>query len=193
MTNRGTTKGEQTRQRLHRAATKVFAEKGFHTTKVSDIVAEAGLSQPAFYLYFDSKEAAYDLLLEEFRDNLRRVMQSNLIDPATPAQDFIARVALSFRRFLDVLAQDRALTEIGFFQPPGCSATKGRMVDWVAANLTEEQAHGLFRRDIDALDIARLLVGLLDQFGRIEADGAQRQRLAEICSRLFCQGATGGQ
>lgn len=191
MTNTPTTKGEQTRQRLRRAAITVFASRGFHATKVSDIVAEAGLSQPAFYLYFESKEAAYDLLVEAFRDDLRRVTQSNLIDPATPSSDFIARVALSFQKFLDFMAEDLALTEIGFFQPPGCSVTKSRMVDWVAANLTEEQAHGLFRRDVDALDIARLLVGLLDQFGRIEGDGEERRRLAGICSALFCQGSAG--
>ncbi|WGF86372.1 TetR/AcrR family transcriptional regulator [Marinivivus vitaminiproducens] len=192
MDGEGTTKGEQTRARLRRAATAVFARKGFHATKVSDIVAEAGVSQPTFYIHFDAKEAAYDSLVEEFRENLRRVTRSNLIDPATPSDRFVDRVALSFRRFLDFMAADRALTEIGFFQPPGCAVTKERLVAWVAANIAQEQSDGLFRRDVPARHIAHLLVGLLDQVGRLEADRDERERLAATCATLFCQGAGQG-
>ena len=46
-----------TQEKLRRAAINVFASKGFYETKVSDIVAEAQVSQPAFYLYYASKEA----------------------------------------------------------------------------------------------------------------------------------------
>ncbi len=182
-------KGEQTRARLREAAIAVFARNGFHGTKVSDIVAEAGLSQPSFYLYFDSKEATYEALVEEFRESLQRVTLSNLIDPATPKGSVEGHVALSFQRFLDFMAKDRALTEIGFFQPPGCSVTKQQMVVWVANNISQEQAHGIFRKDIQPLEIARMLVGILDQFGRIDADDTDRQRLAAICGKLFCSGA----
>jgi AcrR family transcriptional regulator len=182
-------KGEQTRARLREAATTVFARNGFHGTKVSDIVAEAGLSQPSFYLYFDSKEATYESLVEEFRKSLQLVTISNLIDPTTPRSGLEDRVALSFRKFLDFMAQDRSLTEIGFFQPPGCSVTKQQMVGWVADNLSQEQVNGIFRDDIQPADIARMLVGILDQFGRIDGDEAERRRLAKVCGKLFCSGA----
>ncbi|MGF9564731.1 TetR/AcrR family transcriptional regulator [Neorhizobium sp. BT27B] len=182
-------KGEQTRARLREAAITVFARNGFHGTKVSDIVAEAGLSQPSFYLYFDSKESTYETLVEEFRESLRFVTLSNLIAPDTQKAELEERVAVSFRRFLDFMASDRSLTEIGFFHPPGCSVTKQQMVDWVADNIRKEQVHRIFRKDITAEEIAKLLVGILDQFGRIDADEAERQRLADVCGKLFCSGA----
>lgn len=182
-------KGEQTRARLREAAIAVFARNGFHGTKVSDIVAEAGLSQPSFYLYFDSKESTYEALVQEFRESLRLVTLSNLIDPATPREGLEERVSVSFRRFLDFMAKDRSLTEIGFFHPPGCSVTKQQMVGWVADNILQEQTHQIFRSDITAEEIARMLVGILDQFGRINADAEQRQRLADVCGTLFCSGA----
>ncbi|TCR02577.1 TetR/AcrR family transcriptional regulator, partial [Neorhizobium sp. JUb45] len=160
-----------------------------HGTKVSDIVAEAGLSQPSFYLYFDSKESTYETLVEEFRESLRFVTLSNLIAPDTQKAELEERVAVSFRRFLDFMASDRSLTEIGFFHPPGCSVTKQQMVDWVADNIRKEQVHRIFRKDITAEEIAKLLVGILDQFGRIDADEAERQRLADVCGKLFCSGA----
>jgi AcrR family transcriptional regulator len=182
-------KGEQTRSRLREAAITVFARNGFHGTKVSDIVAEAGLSQPSFYLYFGSKEATYEALVEEFRERLQRVTISNLIDPAMPRDRLEQRVAFSFQKLLDFMAEDRSLTEIGFFQPPGCSVTKQQMVEWVADNIGREQTHGIFRNDIQPLEIARMLVGILDQFGRFDGDEAERKRLVDVCGRLFCSGA----
>lgn len=184
-------KGLRTRRRLRQAAIKVFAGQGFHRTKVSELVAEAGVTQPTFYIYFPSKEALYEELVEEFRERLRRLTARNLIDPATPPEAFIGQVTLSFRRFLDLMAEDRGLTEIGFFQPPGCTVTKERLVGWVAGNILSEQAHGLMRADLPAEHIARSLVGLLDQMGRIEADEAERQQLAGTCALIFCQGAQG--
>jgi TetR/AcrR family transcriptional regulator, fatty acid metabolism regulator protein len=187
------TKGEQTRERLRKAAIEVFARNGFHGTKVSDIVSEAGVSQPSFYLYFESKEATYESLVEEFRENLRRVTVSNLIDPSTTQEALEARVAISFQRFLDFMAADRALTEIGFFQPPGCSVTKQQMVGWVASNLRQEQSNGIFRVDVAADEMARVLVGMLDQFARIEANAKERAQLAGVCAKMFCSGAASSE
>lgn len=183
------TKGEQTRMRLHRAAITVFARRGYFETKVSDIVQEAGVSQPTFYSYFDSKEVAYDQLVGEFRARLKAITGDNLIDPSTPAERFVERVALSFLRFLDFLAEDPDLTEIGFFQPPGCTVTKNMMVGWVTANIKQEQKDGLFRTNIDAIQIARGLVGIVDQMARIDAGAKQRTAIARDCADLFCGGA----
>jgi AcrR family transcriptional regulator len=44
----------------------VFAEKGYHRTKVSDVVRRAGVAQGTFYLYFDSKRSLFLTLLDEF-------------------------------------------------------------------------------------------------------------------------------
>ncbi|WP_456268736.1 TetR/AcrR family transcriptional regulator [Kushneria sp. AK178] len=185
-------KGSQTtRERLYRAAIDAFAHQGFHGTKVSDIVAGAGVSQPTFYSYFNSKDAAYEALVSRFREGLQTITQHNLLIGHTPDESLQARVAVSFRRFLDYMAEDPALTEIGFFQPPGCSVTKAGMVEWVADNLRQEQAERLFRTDISAEHIARLLVGLLDQMGRLPCEPEERQSLAEVCAGLFCQGAGG--
>lgn len=70
-----------TKAKLREAAVKVFARKGFHETKISDIVAEAGVSQPAFYLYYISKEALFETLVSEFRSELREATRQCLISP----------------------------------------------------------------------------------------------------------------
>ena len=47
------------------AAVRVFAEKGFHATRVGDIAAEAGVAHGLLYHYFRSKE---EVLETVFRD-----------------------------------------------------------------------------------------------------------------------------
>ena len=52
------------------AARKVFREKGYDRTTVSDIVREAGIAQGTFYLYFPSKGEAFLALSQQFRQML---------------------------------------------------------------------------------------------------------------------------
>lgn len=47
---------EQRREQILIAAWKCFARNGFHSTSMADVIAEAGLSAGAVYLYFKSKE-----------------------------------------------------------------------------------------------------------------------------------------
>jgi AcrR family transcriptional regulator len=44
------------RDQILQAAWKCFARKGFHGTSMADVIAEAGLSAGAVYLYFRSKD-----------------------------------------------------------------------------------------------------------------------------------------
>lgn len=46
------------------AATRVFARTGLENTKMSDVAAEAGVSQGTLYNYVESKEALFRLLLD---------------------------------------------------------------------------------------------------------------------------------
>ncbi len=49
-------RGADTQRRILRVALDVFAEHGYHGTRVELITAAAGCSRPAFYQYFPSKE-----------------------------------------------------------------------------------------------------------------------------------------
>lgn len=51
---------------LLRAAEQVFAERGLAAAKVEEIAKRAGLSKGAFYLHFETKEAALEHIVESF-------------------------------------------------------------------------------------------------------------------------------
>jgi AcrR family transcriptional regulator len=57
---------ERTRRQLLDAAADVLADKGYHATLISDIVAAAGVGQGTFYRFFGGKRAVYDALLDGY-------------------------------------------------------------------------------------------------------------------------------
>ncbi|PPY12059.1 TetR/AcrR family transcriptional regulator [Cronobacter sakazakii] len=180
--NRKPKRGIATRRRLLKHACAEFARLGYHSTKVSNIVKASGLSQPTFYLYFASKEAAYEELVSEFRLRLERLTETLLIRDRVEGEALVKSVQNSFLKLLNFLAEDKALTEIGFFQPPGCTQTKATLVNAIASNIAKEQSLGLFRDDIDALHMARCCVGMIDQMARVPADEATPEALALGCA-----------
>ena len=54
--------------RILQAALTVFARMGFSGTTMDAVAAEAGLSKPTLYQYFDSKEALFAAMMLAQRD-----------------------------------------------------------------------------------------------------------------------------
>jgi AcrR family transcriptional regulator len=57
--------GTARKKQILRAAVEVFAERGFHRTRVSDIARKAGVAYGLIYHYFDSKDAVLSAVFEE--------------------------------------------------------------------------------------------------------------------------------
>ena len=60
------------RNQILDAATKVFAEKGFHPTTIKDIVREAGIADGTIYNYFENKTAVMPGILDRTNESDRR-------------------------------------------------------------------------------------------------------------------------
>ena len=60
---------EERRSQILDAALVVFSQKGYHATNVSDVAAQAGVSQGTIYWYFESKDELFHAaLLSAFMD-----------------------------------------------------------------------------------------------------------------------------
>ncbi|MDF2964515.1 MAG: TetR family transcriptional regulator [Paenibacillus sp.] len=69
--------GEEKKEGIIEAALKLFEEQGYHTTKVSDIVREAGVAQGTFYLYFKSKEDLFRSIAETCLEEIAVAIKQN--------------------------------------------------------------------------------------------------------------------
>lgn len=86
------------------AARKVFAQKGFASSKMEDIAREAGMGKGTVYEYFRSKEDIFLALFEEIKAAFyQRIF---IIDKQLPAREilkvFIASSLNSFEEWSDV-------------------------------------------------------------------------------------------
>src|SRR5277367_5086241 len=91
VTQRSRMKAER-RAQLVRAASRLFAERGFRAVSMEDLAAEAGISGPAVYRHFVSKEALLaDLLIDVSEDLLKRGTQCTM--DCTPSEALASLIA----------------------------------------------------------------------------------------------------
>ncbi len=71
---------DTTKAKLLAASEKLFAEKGFRDTQISDITKEAGVGLGTFYIYFQTKLQALQELLQRINSALRYSIKLALSD-----------------------------------------------------------------------------------------------------------------
>lgn len=182
------TKGERTRLQLLEVAAAEFAERGFQHTRISDIVARAGVTQPVFYQYFAGKQAAYDELVGMFAQRLRQeVCQARLSDEQRDLPVEV-RVRRGVSNWLGILQEDPNLTRIGFFQVDAAEALKDELVGMISENVRIDQRAGVFRNDIPPDWLSHAFMGVIERFTRQMPDAEQREALAEFITTMFLEG-----
>ncbi len=143
---------QETRERILEAAVNVFATKGYHDTKVDDIVSESKTSKGSFYFYFPSKQDIFLALVDTFAELLESRLRAR-IDSETSG---MARLDLALHVCLETFGQYRGLAKIAFVQATGLGlafeekrrAVNDRFIEIIKNNLDEAVAE----RSIPALD-----------------------------------------
>ena len=77
------------REQIVRAATRIFAEKGFRRATTREVAREAGVSEGTIYNYFEDKDALLMAILHKLNETERR------------AADFEEGMAADFQGFLE--------------------------------------------------------------------------------------------
>lgn len=98
---------------LRRTARRLFARRGFEAVSVDTIAAEAGVTRGAFYHHFESKEALFEVVLDEIETTLAAAVREAAVVHSDPALQLRAGVD----RYLD-LASDRRHSRIVLVDAP---------------------------------------------------------------------------
>jgi AcrR family transcriptional regulator len=78
-------RSEETRSRILQSALKLFSEAGFDATGVAEICGIAGVSKGAFYHHFETKQAVFLQLLEDWL----RQLDADLLDSLSGAPNVL--------------------------------------------------------------------------------------------------------
>ncbi|MET3939819.1 AcrR family transcriptional regulator [Paenibacillus sp. PvP094] len=182
--------GKESRRRLLEAATQEFALNGFYQAKISSIVARAGVTQPAFYLYFESKEAAFAELIDGFRNGLIQVVRDSHIEAGKNRDDLKEAVVESLSQIYRYLGENPALTRIGLYQSAESVRIKAEIAGLMEQNLIAEQQAGYYRLDLDTVFFAEALVAIVERLTLIKLLPGHEtpSKLARITQDLFFYG-----
>lgn len=196
-----TRKGTGKRERILRAAIKVFARKGFYATKVSEIAKAAGVADGTIYLYFKNKD---DVLISIFEDRITKLL-AVLRKEIDAAEEFDEKLRVVVELQLGLLEGQRDLAEVVTVNLRQSSRLLkqyaaplfNEYLDLIASVIAGGQAQGLVRADLSPRVVATGLWGALDGIaltwalgGKSNEPEALRRGARQIAS-VFLHGVRG--
>ncbi|EZP77277.1 TetR family transcriptional regulator [Parageobacillus genomosp. 1] len=184
------TKGEESKRKLLQAAEELFAKKGFQSTKISEIVANAGLTQAAFYLYFKSKEDIFQQMIQDFDQQL-----IDLSDAGKKAVEFFPNdiksyVTNMFIQLFTVLGKNPNLTRIALQHATESDQIRKKIVEQIANNMSNNQRFGIVKEEIDTWVAAEAIVAVTERLvNRYLLTGEKTEKeLGEQVAQMFLNG-----
>jgi AcrR family transcriptional regulator len=91
-------------------AKKIFSQKGYHDTSIDDLIEAAGIARGTFYLYFESKRAIFDELLDGLVTTLQA--QVKRIEVGPEAADPLEQMNVTVDGVLKTLLDNREMARI---------------------------------------------------------------------------------
>lgn len=131
-------KGKETRNKLLSIAIYEFATIGFDNTKIDTIVREANLTKPSFYLYFKSKQAIFDEIVDtcaiKLESGVKKIALTQFYNDDLN-QDSIKNVLENFYKFV---LENKELMIIGLILNRNNDKLISKLTDIVRENLKTE-------------------------------------------------------
>ncbi|WP_194814340.1 TetR family transcriptional regulator C-terminal domain-containing protein [Nocardia sp. XZ_19_385] len=158
-------RSDDTRQLLVEEGAAGFLANGYHGTGIKQVLDAVGVPKGSFYNYFDSKETFGQAVI----DHHSLCIQRNLAATLGPAPDPVSGLKAFFGRQMDefiesdytggcLIANLGAELEGSEVLRESLSSAFRIWRDGVAEALREAQELGTIRADIDAVELADLLI-----------------------------------
>jgi len=175
---------QEIRDRILVAASRAFAEKGYHSSTIADVVRESGLSVGAIYSYFSGKDELIRLTCDQIAARGLDELAARLAPATTTAE----RLAIAIRLYVETIDEyDGAPGQVTLVQAwaeadrePGVremlAGRRERLAGAGQMLLRQGVINGELPAALDVDAVTRGLLALLDglMLQRIEAGDAYR-------------------
>lgn len=157
---------EEKKRAILRAARKVFAQKGFASTKMEDIAKEAGIGKGTVYEYFRSKDDIFLALFEESKAEFHRRIFTieKRLPPKERLQLFINSSLMAFEEWsdlshilLDFWAEHKSAGSIKFKFDDLYKSSKNNLAALIKTGIKR----GDFKK-VNPLHTASILIAIID-------------------------------
>lgn len=115
MTTPNSPEPPDTRKRILDAALQVFAAKGYHETRVDEIVEVSNTSKGAVYFHFPGKQQLFLALVDEFAGLLEKQLNEAML----ASQDNVQRVDAALQVALRTFGRYRSMAKVFLVQAMG--------------------------------------------------------------------------
>ena len=167
MARRGPNSGGDKRDRILRAAVKIFSRKGFFNSKVSEIARAAEVADGTIYLYFRNKD---DLLISLFEEKMGEVV-ADVRRRIAVGGDALDRLRIFIENHMALLERESGLIEV--LQVELRQSTKFlkdytpvkffEYLEVISDILEEGKRQGVLRPDLNVSVARRAVFGALDE------------------------------
>lgn len=159
--------GAHKRDRILRAAIKIFSQKGYFNSRISEIARQAGVADGTIYLYFKNKD---DLLISLFEEKMGEVV-ADVRSRVAEGGDALARLEIFIRNHMDLLVREAGLIEVlqvelrqsNKFMKEYVPVKFLEYLDIISGILEDGKREGVFRTDLNVTVARRAIFGALDE------------------------------
>jgi AcrR family transcriptional regulator len=154
---------ERTRAEILDVATSEFSERGYSGARVDEIAARMRTTKRMIYYYFGGKEQLYIAVLERAYAQIRSAEQTLDVEHLDPIAAMRELAELTFDHheahpeFLRLVAIENIHRAEHIARSTVMSSMNTRAVNLISRILDRGQAQGVFRREVDPLDVHMLI------------------------------------
>jgi AcrR family transcriptional regulator len=150
---------ERTRREILDVATREFADQGFAGARVDEIAARTRTTKRMIYYYFGGKEQLFVAVLERAYSTIRAAEQEIDVDHLDPVAAIRQLAELTFDHheshpdFIRLVSIENIHRAEHIAGSEAFAGLNTPVLDLIARILERGRAEGVFRREIDAVDL----------------------------------------
>ena len=182
-------KGKETKNKLLSIAMHEFSTMGFNDTKVDTIVRGANITKPAFYIYFESKQAIFDELVNECTIKLKNEVKKIGVTQINRNELSREKIEKSMENLFEFFLGNKEIMIIGIILNDNNNKIINELTDIVKENLRIESRINYIKPILNYDIFADILVtnALMLSKNYLLTEKASPKELAIILSSLFSE------